>query len=345
MKSRLCAVISDIHFPAHHRGAWASFVEWCRDWRPDEVVVNGDVVDLEALSRYAKSASTPRDVIAEVKAAARELSQLAKLVGIVTVVEGNHDERWSRIVGEFAQNLDGAIGLTLEEQMRFQGLDARVRWVREDVHTKGTTLGPFRVRHGHKQASRFGVKHIAANLLTKPRSQIVGHHHRAQLMCKTAEGIQIMAIANPHLSGDHEYAADPDWQRGFTVVECFGEHATAYPIVMTIDGRFAWGGRVYDGTRRQQPAETADSPSHVGEELDVDLMAKTGEVSTVPETAPVAGLVVSVGGLDYDDVQDTSATTEPMSRRAMARAAGVAITTLRDWEIRTGRHWREWGKL
>jgi len=331
VKSRLCAVVSDVHFPSEHKQAWGAFVQWASDWRPAEIVVNGDVVDLEALSRYAKRASTPKDVIDEIKIAARELSKLAGYAGIVTVVEGNHDDRWGRIVGEFAQHLEGAIGLTLEEQMRFQGLDSRVRWVREDVHNKGTKLGPFRVRHGHKQCGPFGAKHVAAGLLTRTigTSQIVGHHHRAQLMCKTSEGTQIMAIANPHLSADHEYATDPDWQRGFTIVECFGESATAYPVVMTIDGSFAWGGTVYGG---QSTSSADDDREHEAAlerireaEIELTLAMRDSDASD----------------FDFDD-EDTNQL--PTSRLEYALRLGVDESTIRKWSAKTGRPWWQYQK-
>jgi hypothetical protein len=335
VKSRLCAVVSDVHFPSPHWPAWGAFVEWASHWRPAEIVVNGDLVDLEALSRYTKKASTPRDVIDEIKIAARELSKLADVAGIVTVVEGNHDDRWGRIVGEFAQHLDGAIGLTLEEQMRFQGLDPRVKWVREDVHNKGTKLGPFRVRHGHKQCGPFGAKHVAAGLLTRTigTSQIVGHHHRAQLMCKTSEGTQIMAIANPHLSADHEYATDPDWQRGFTIVECFGDSATAYPVVMTLDGQFAWGGNVYGG----------QSASSVG----TDYLREEGVLyedfldELESELLTRALDDVAAGDFEFDD-EDTSQL--PTSRLEYALMLGVDESTIRKWSAKTGRPWWQYQK-
>lgn len=326
MKSSLCAVVSDIHFPAHHGPAWGAFLRWCADWRPEQVIVNGDVVDFEALSRFAKRASTPHNVIDEIKIAARELNNLAHLAGVVTVVEGNHDERWSNIIGQFAQNLDGVIGLTLQEQFRFQGLDSRVRWVREDVQNKGVLLGPFRVRHGHKQAGPYGVKHIAAAMLGRVvsgTSQIVGHHHRAQLMAKSGEGHQIVAIANPHLSGDHEYATDPDWQRGFTVVECFGGEATAYPIVMTLDGRFAWGGRVYDGSATR--AEIPPPPP-------------------VPDFGSLEPPDITSAADDADDFEDLDLeeTKHVPSMRSYAKEIGVAPSTLSDWSKRKQRPWWEY---
>jgi predicted phosphodiesterase len=317
--SRLCAVVSDIHFPHHHRAGWEAFLAWCRDNRPRRVVINGDGLDFEALSRFAK---TPENVhaIDEIKVMVYEVNRLAAVCGEVFYQEGNHDERWSGIVAAVAIHLKGAIGLTLEEQCRFQGLDARVRWVREDVHNLGTQIGPFRIRHGHKQSKGFGPKHISATRLAKSmgHNEIVGHHHRAQLMCQTAFGKMAIAIANPSLTAPHAYAPGADWQSGFTVVECFGDDATAYPVVMTLDGRFAWGGRVYDG----KPANDVQPSRTHGHAPEVDA-----------------------GGLSFDD-DETTATVRPAGEAPSiaehARREGVDESTVRKWAQKHQRPWQDY---
>ena len=51
------------------------------------------------------------------------------------------------------------------------------------------------------------------------------------------------------MTGDHEYNKDPDWQRGFTILELYGPDnmfASPYLVIMN-DGHFAYRGKVYDG--------------------------------------------------------------------------------------------------
>ena len=286
-RSTLCAVVSDIHFPHHHRAAWEAFVAWCADHRPRRVVINGDVLDFESLSRFEKS---PENVSAidEIKVMVRECNRLVQHVGKLDIQEGNHDERWGGIIAQHAIHLGDAIGLSLQEQCRFQGLDAGIGWIREDVKTLGTQIGPFRIRHGHKQSKGFGPMHIAATRLRKSMGEweIVGHHHRAQLYAQTAFGKQAVAIANPSMTAPHNYAPGADWQTGFTVVECFGPDATAYPIVMTLDGRFAWGGKVY-GAKAKGPTVGAVEPP--------------GSATRVEHSTGA-----DVSSLDFDDVPQTA---------------------------------------
>jgi predicted phosphodiesterase len=251
--SLLECVVSDIHFNLHDEPTWRAFVKWAVDWHPRTIVFDGDVLDFGMLSPWPQEADAPDDAVEQIDCFVREANALAARNIRLVVVRGNHDERWEKIVlGASRRALRKALGLTLAEQCRARGLDARVQWVSEDKATRGYYLGEFLVRHGHRQSGRFGGgKHLAANRLAKNmgHSEIAGHNHRAQLFAKTAGGRTAVAIANPCMTAAHDYAPDADWQRGFTIVERHApdyRRATAYPIVMH-DGVFAWGGRTYDG--------------------------------------------------------------------------------------------------
>ena len=250
---RRVAVVSDIHFDAHHRAGWAAFVEWHRREVPDEVVFLGDFVDFGMLSRYVQSVGAPVKAIPQIQLFVREANRIARRGSVVTVQEGNHDERWGRALGLNPVAFEGALGLTLHDQCLRHGLDEAIQWRREGKRHTAHRVGPFYLRHGHNQAGRFGgAIHIAANRLRKSngRSEVVGHHHRAQLHASTCDGETVVGIANPCLTEDHDYAVSPDWQRGFTLIETFGPRerfATAFPIIMADEGSFAYGGHHYDG--------------------------------------------------------------------------------------------------
>lgn len=258
MKSHIVAIVSDIHFDQHDTKLWAGFKAWCKAVKPAGVVVLGDIVDFGMLSTYAQSGSDPVKAINQIKLAVSELNQVKATCGRLWCAYGNHDERWERVVlGARAQNLEGAVGLSFVEQMTAQGLEG-VEWFRESCDTPGLILGKkaFMARHGHNQAGRFGIVHISARLLNEQPtiSTGVGHHHRAQLACRTHyDGTVIQAIANPHMSGNHEYGSRaPNWQRGFTILEFYGAkrlrdcaNFTSQIVIADRRSRFAYGGRVY----------------------------------------------------------------------------------------------------
>lgn len=257
MTSHLVAVASDVHFPHHHEAGWANFKQWCYDQKPEVIVLAGDMIDLVQLSVYDKPEDSFASAIDEIKVAVKEINSLIKCGAKIAVMPGNHEARWHKaIFGTRKAALKGAIGMTFKEQMYAQGLDNSVHWREENKNVPGLFLGrrALLVRHGDLQSGRFGVAAVSDKLLreTPTVSTLVGHFHRAQIKTQTVLGNTIFAIANPHLSGDHDYVSWPNWQRGFTAFTFYGrarlrdcERFTPNLIVMDADGGFAYGDRVY----------------------------------------------------------------------------------------------------
>lgn len=254
-KSEIVAIISDIHFDLHDPATWAAFKKWYAEVKPDKVVVLGDFIDLGMMSRYTQGRDAPVNAIPQIQMFVKEMNALRDVhPGVKLIIcEGNHDERWSKFLSMNAPHaLKDALGLTLEDQCYLQGLRKGIVWTREDSVNKGLQCGPFVLRHGHNQGGKYGGgRHLAATRLQKTMgvSEVFGHYHRAQMMCQTSRGRTATAIANPCMTGDHEYANDPDWQRGFTILELYGpdnKYCSPFVVVMN-DGHFAWNGKVYDG--------------------------------------------------------------------------------------------------
>ncbi len=250
-KADMVCIISDIHFNLHDVPTWNAFKKWHKEIKPKKTVVLGDFVDLGMLSRYAQGDDDPVYAVDQIKEFIKEINPFTEY-SEVFIVDGNHDDRWAKMLKgkEFAYK--DAKGLTLKEQCYMQGLSKKTQWVTEDVNTRGIKCGPFTLRHGHQQSGRFGGgKHLCLNKLDKTfgESEVFGHHHRAQLACKTVGDKTAIVIANPSMTINHNYNVDPDWQRGFTVLELYGknnEFATPY-IMIIQDGHFSYKGRVYDG--------------------------------------------------------------------------------------------------
>jgi len=252
--SEIVAVVSDIHFDLHDVPTWRAFKKWCATVRPSKIVFLGDVVDLGMISSYRGHKDDPINAIGQIKVAVKEINNLYKYTNEIIYMEGNHEARWDKIiVPTIPQSLAGAEGLSLKDQFYAQGLDEEVVWLREDLLTRGVDCGPFVLRHGHNQCRGFGGggKYIAGNKIDKNmgQSESFGHHHKAQLYCKTALGRTAVAVANPCMTVNHHYDIDPNWQRGFTSLELYGhnnKYATPY-IHLINDGHFAYGGKVFDG--------------------------------------------------------------------------------------------------
>ena len=245
-------MVSDIHFDLHDVPTWRAFRKWHARNRPHRTIIAGDAVDLGMMSKYMPSVEDPLHAVGQIQCFVGEANALAAEAGSVEFLEGNHDERWDRYIhGVNPAALKDAKGLSLHDQCLAHGLDSRVVWNREGKGTQGIRIGKFMVRHGHQQSGRFGGgEHLAASRVKKNngQSEVFGHHHRAQLFCQTAFGHTTVCISNPCMTGYHQYSGDANWQRGFTIFEKYGDVDVTPYVVLIEKGRFAWGGRVYDGT-------------------------------------------------------------------------------------------------
>ena len=252
-------VASDIHFGAEHGQAVDTFLAFALGLkpRPALMVLAGDIVDLSALSRYDPTSDTPANVVPEIQCAVRWTNRLAAR-SPVTILSGNHEDRWAKaLLGTKAIALRGALGLTLRDQFLAQGMKRDVRWVDERPGVPGLMIGDraLLARHGHVQAGRYSnAKSIPDKLLrqTPTVSTIVGHHHRGGFLANTVLGQTIFGIANPHLSGDHDYCPNANWQRGFSLLEFYGASRlrdcrkfTPHVLIMDERGSFCYGGKQY----------------------------------------------------------------------------------------------------
>lgn len=279
-RAREVFLFSDIHFDLHDRALWAAAKECVRDVRPHRVIFPGDFLDFGMLSTYVQGAKDPTQAIPQIQCAVEEINEIAAHAGGVLIIEGNHDERWAKLFSGKALALLGARGLTLQEQCRAWGLDPRVVWRTETCALDSVIrVGPALIRHGHRQAGRFGGGvNPASNTLKKYRrgSIAFGHHHRAQIDFHTSGGETDWAMALPCMTHDHEYAPDPNWQRGFGVIHVWGEagrERTVPQIVLSHDGAFTYGGRVYDGRAilaARKPVRQKRPSSTKGQRREVD---------------------------------------------------------------------------
>lgn len=105
-------VVPDTHVPYHDRKAWSVALSITREWKPHRVILIGDFMDTESVSRHPK---TQPDVIRlseeyyetnlrldEIQNAAPDASWL--------YVEGNHENRVAKWCNEFG-TMDGMLNL------------------------------------------------------------------------------------------------------------------------------------------------------------------------------------------------------------------------------------------
>lgn len=257
-KAKTVVFLSDIHWPYHNKKAWSGVRKYITDQKPDIIVVGGDFVDLPMYSKYIQESTSDVTGIPHIRQFASELSFLAKHCKDLYIIEGNHEERWDKMLQDKARELYGALGLTLREQFVSHGLristkdkPTNIHWRRESAHSRDLNLFGVTFRHGHNQS--LGSADLAHRALSRHRagSVVFGHHHRAQLFAHTSQGITHFAVANPCLTVDHNYNKDPNWQTGFTVLSAFkgrkGQYLVTPNVVLIQEGKFVINNKLYVG--------------------------------------------------------------------------------------------------
>lgn len=250
----------DLHYSIHDRYVEAAKLAFARDIKPDAWVNVGDVYDCWLISRYEKEPERLFDAGArlqeEFDSARPYWSEVSRIVKRAHLILGNHENRLERLVSANP----GLFGLRALEWHRLAELPANVR-----VHAYGKRLriGSMTFEHGDRMGGRFGVKHPTAWLLDNrgARNTVFGHTHRVATTYRTVwdedgNPHTYVAINQGHGSdvAKQTYQPEANWQHGFTLIENYTEAGkprfTAH-VIPIVNGKFSWGGRVYDGRKCQ----------------------------------------------------------------------------------------------
>lgn len=251
-------VASDVHWGAVHQPAVEAFQRFVLQQKPALVVLAGDLVDLQAISKYDPEDDSATEVVSEIKEAVAVISSFRSAGIPVYILSGNHEDRWKKaVIGSKAAALKGAVGLTLREQFLGLGMPDDVRWLDEGVGCPGLIIGKraLLIRHGHLQAGRYtSAKNVPDRLLnqTPTISTLVGHHHKAGIQYRTVLGDTICGIANPYLGADQAYSPNANWQRGWTVLSFYGRARlrdcskfAVQQVILDKDCGFVFNGKEY----------------------------------------------------------------------------------------------------
>lgn len=220
-------VLSDLHCPESDPDAVALAADIVRDLDPDLVVLNGDLLDVYALTSWPRSPAR-RSFAEEVVRVREDIARLAELAPNARWIwiYGNHELRFERYLWRQASELWSLDDLALERLVRapqdwvvlkhVEGYRRRHEWAAPQVR-----IGQLHILHGDTLKSSGNLINVARTVylrLLKP--VVVGHWHRAQVYLQTDYAGQTSgAWAAPCLTGPRaHYAADRVMDQGLVVV-------------------------------------------------------------------------------------------------------------------------------
>lgn len=262
-KPRTWALISDIHCPFHSEPLLAAFCAWLAEELPTDGIINGDLLDLPDVSKYAEK----EDWVADVNKCLRSATYYLK-----SIIEASPKTRWRMIPGNHEKRLPDYIARLAPALwgIRPQGDEAFLRWhdlrnllrleeLGIELHEQGypeaeIALTPkFVVTHGDHTKKRSGNSAHAA-LDEADHSFAQGHDHRLAQVFRTKWGadkaasvhigIQMGCMADVDVRG-LGYAKKPDWQQGFAVVTTWPDGLFSAQLGVFVDGTLMIGDKRY----------------------------------------------------------------------------------------------------
>lgn len=237
---RRVVVLSDIHLPYHDKLCTRVALDFIADYKPDLVVLNGDILDCYEISDHQKDPTRAKTLQDEFDESRWFFTDLNRHAADVVYIQGNHEQRLERLIA----NNRGLAKMRALEWAKAAELPTRWKVYRDQTHYHN---GGFMWLHGNLRGRvQSGGLNPARALASKLRTALgAGHFHRESLNVERQyNGSQIVSYSQGHLS-DLEIAGGyvrwPDWQTGFSVVE-FSEGGDAWPYLLRFNnGRLVFG--------------------------------------------------------------------------------------------------------
>lgn len=217
------AILSDIHFPYYNKKALNSAMRSAVNFKPDCLILNGDIIDCYHLSSFEKDPKK-RSFSYELNMLKEFFKQLRQALPKARIIykTGNHEDRYERFI---LQRVPELIDL---QMLSFEAVIESHKWGVEVVKRKrvvkiGETLN---VIHGHElRAGIISPVNIARGFFLKTKaSTIGGHHHRTSEHIEHDLNGQFMGCFSTGCLCETtpQYMPINGWNHGFALVENYG---------------------------------------------------------------------------------------------------------------------------
>lgn len=222
---------SDCHYwPGPPSLMHRAFVHFCRELKPVEVVLNGDVVDLGQVSRHPPIGWTKLPTVQEeIEVAQERLHEIEQAAGKARKrwPLGNHDGRFETRLAQVAKEYAEVAGTRLQDHFPAWEPCWSV-WINGEVV----------IKHRYKG----GVHATRNNALAAGKTMVTGHLHSARVSpltdySGTRYGVDTGCIADPGHRAFVDYTEDnpKDWRDAFAVLTFRGGQLMQPELVLRWD--------------------------------------------------------------------------------------------------------------
>jgi predicted phosphodiesterase len=170
-------ILSDVHVPYHSEVAVEAAVSYLRKSKIDALLLNGDIADFYAVSRWTKDPAQ-RDFKGELEAVRQFVGFLRQEFKSIPIIykAGNHEERWTHWLWQHAPEISDEPCMSLGAWLH---LDKHGVDLVEDQ--RPVMVGKLPVLHGHELPKGLAAPvNVARGAFLRTLSTVlVGHSHRS----------------------------------------------------------------------------------------------------------------------------------------------------------------------
>jgi hypothetical protein len=231
--SRRIVIVPDLQVPFHSRGGVEALAQFIEDYKPDQVVCVGDLIDMPQISQWTKG--TAGEHTRDLHKHRNQAIEVIDMLQIDVISRANHEDRlWKSL----SQRLPGLLDLPELRIENFLKLDEmNVVYSHEPFK-----LAPgWYLLHGDEstQSSKSGM--TASNLSQKLGASVaIGHTHKLGLIptthmvggvvTRTDWGFEVGCILDFKSSGFKYMKGMANWTQGFGMLHVDGKTVTPTPV-------------------------------------------------------------------------------------------------------------------
>ena len=239
--------MGDLQIPYQHAPSLNAIEAFCKDYRPDALILGGDFGEFEAVSDWDKGKRQieGKRIQADFDACNKELDRIDKFAKFEEkiFIMGNHEDRVERFL-DVNPVLEGA--LSVEKSLALKERGYRVIPFEQRDHK----IGRLYITHGWRSQqypARVYAHEAAGNIA-------VFHHHTALLHTTNNLGRSHACFVIPclcQLNRDWLKGRPTHWVNGFGLLETMpSRNFNVYIVHISSTpqtAEFSWNGRVYRG--------------------------------------------------------------------------------------------------
>lgn len=218
IKSKIKEIcINDIHIPYQDKLAIVSVNDFIADYKPNLIVLNGDIIDFYQASTFAKNPQN-KSISYEIEQTKLYLTELRNANPDARIIykQGNHEDRLQRYLMSKASEIYDLVNDLYQTKVGLTELN--IEYVVEPFK-----IGNLWHLHGHEKPGGSYNPEYITNVLWQYINNhfICGHYHRNQekVFKRALDKETFWGGAVGYLAGDLDYATLNKWSQGFATIE------------------------------------------------------------------------------------------------------------------------------